>query len=321
MQQINALPDHDYISEIKALMRDHRWNEAETLCEDVIKTQLPSAPQAQQLLTECKSESQKFQSRIYKAAKAFISGSPDSSIEELSGSIIADMLLYGDIRDLAMQGYFKITSKETDPVIASLAAAGIATEFIDIADWAPAALKAFRKLGLLSNRFAEAVQAIAKKIVQTGKLDLAAKSFFSNLSAMLNKAGFIRTGNMIRYVDTPEDLSKVAHHIIQNPHSTYLLSRHAKNNTVQTLQKLDNLPDAPQIKKHLIQKGARSLKYLARIGKTLHKGHLQRLLAILLGKYRIATAVLLLLAGVFQLGWGIKKLYASRQKKSVENTA
>ena len=33
---LDRLPDHDYIAEINDLMKQQRWGEAKTLCEDVI---------------------------------------------------------------------------------------------------------------------------------------------------------------------------------------------------------------------------------------------------------------------------------------------
>jgi len=42
---------------------------------------------------------------------------------------------------------------------------------VDVADWAPAVLKAFRKIGALSRKFADFVITAAKKSVKGRKLD------------------------------------------------------------------------------------------------------------------------------------------------------
>ena len=41
---LDRLPDHDYIAEINELMKQQRWGEAKTLCEDVIALDLPWFP-------------------------------------------------------------------------------------------------------------------------------------------------------------------------------------------------------------------------------------------------------------------------------------
>ena len=67
-----------------------------------------------------------FWNRAYRAGKGFVVGE-GTSIEELGGAVVSDFLLWGDIRDLAKQGYYKIKGKETDPVVAGLAAVGVLT--------------------------------------------------------------------------------------------------------------------------------------------------------------------------------------------------
>lgn len=316
LQQINQLPDYDYIAEIKSLMRDHRWGEAQTLCEDVIATGLPAAAQAKELLAQCQQKSAKLQTRIYKTAKAFITGNPDNSIEELGGAIVADMLLYGDLRDLAMQGYFKITGRETDPVIAALAAAGVITEFADMADWAPAALKAFRKLGAINDSLAKHLLKILQDVVKNRQLTASCSAFFQHTRLMLDKAGFVRCGNIFRQIKTPSELAITARHTAVSPHATHLISRHAQKQTVQTLQMLDDLPKNLQLKKQLLKKGARSLKYISRLSKIALKKQYHGLLADLFRQYKYIISGILFTAGALLLAVA---LYRCRTKKQDSN--
>ena len=122
-QELNALPDHDYVSEIKSLIDEKRYGEAIVLCEDVQKIGLPCAPEVAALKSKAEKESKKFWNRFWKSGRAFITGNPDGSIEEIGASVVSDMVLYGDVRDLIKQGWFKITEQETDPLLAALAAA------------------------------------------------------------------------------------------------------------------------------------------------------------------------------------------------------
>ena len=92
---LDRLPDHDYIAEINGLMKQKRWGEAKTLCEDVIALDLPCSNKAKELKNQCAKETVKIYNRIYKACKGFITGSPDGSVEELGGSVVSDIVMYG----------------------------------------------------------------------------------------------------------------------------------------------------------------------------------------------------------------------------------
>ena len=85
---LDRLPDHDYISEINELIKQKRFGEAKTLCEDVIALQLPCAAQAEELKVQSEKESKKIFNRLYKVGKGFVSGNPDGSLEELGGSVV-----------------------------------------------------------------------------------------------------------------------------------------------------------------------------------------------------------------------------------------
>ena len=298
---LSSIPDYDYIADIESLMAMQRWGEAQTLCEDVLNSGLSDAEKVSGLLAECRTESQKLQNRLYKAARAFITGSPDNSVEELSGSIAADMIFYGDIRDLAVQGYFKITGREADPLVAALAAAGLITEFADMADWAPAALKAFRKLGMVNDRLSRKLLVVLDEVIKTRKITPQCRRFFIDVKVMLSKCGLIRTGNLMRYVDDPGDLSLLADCAAQAPGLTHLVSKHAAENTVTLIRQVNKNSYSRGVMKQIARKGIRSIKYLVRSGKILHKGSLQDLLLKLGKNYFYWVGIFFTIAGVFLL--------------------
>ena len=305
---LEKLPDHDYVAEIRNLMQHHRWGEAQTLCEDVIALELPCAAEIPALQAQCRRESGKISSRLYKAGKGFITGAPDNSLEELGGSVVSDMLMYGDIRDLAKQGWYKITGKETDPVIASLAALGLLTEFVDIADWAPAALKAFRKVGAMTDSMGKYILKMSADILKTKKIDPAAKAFFGNLKNMLNSSGFIRSGRMIKYADNADDIALLAKSAAKNPHAAHLVARAADKRTCEIIKAVNKHPDSPALMKKIAQKGAGSLKLISRTGKILYKRHLAQFLRILMGKYFYLLCIALALGGGFLIYRALKNI-------------
>ena len=306
---IDNLPDYDYISEINTLIKEKRWSEANILCEDVIALDLPCAQDAAKLKKQTEKESKKIKNRLYKAVKGFVTGSPDNSIEELGGSIASDMFLYGDIRDLVKQGYYKITGKETDPVIVALASLGIATEAIDAIDWAPAVLKGFRKVGAISNSLGQFIIDISKKIVKTKKLSYAG-NFFKDFKVIFDKAGFVRSSQIIKHASNADDIALLAKSTKLSPNNTYLLSRIAKENTCDTIKTLNQHPNPKSLMRKIAQKGAKSLKYVkmaSRGSKIIHKQQIGKFLRQMLGKYFYILCLGLFIAGGVIIWKSLKK--------------
>ena len=314
---LDRLPDHDYITEINNLMQQQRWGEAETLCEDVITLELPCSNKVRELQKKCNIESRKVGNRLYKAAKAFITGEPDSSLEELGGSVVSDMFMYGDIRDLVKQGYFKLTARETDPVIAALAAVGLLTEFVDAADWAPAALKAFRKVGALSNALGEYILKIATNIYKTKKIDFAVRTFFGNLKTMLDRAGFIRSASIIKSAKSADDIALLAKSTEKSPRLTHLVARAADERTCEIINIVNKHKNSQSFMKKIARKGANSVKLISRSGKILYKSHLTAFLRQQLGSYFYLLCLLLAMGGcllIYRSLKNIKTIFPCRKK-------
>ena len=305
---LDRLPDHDYISEINELIKQKRFGEAKTLCEDVIALQLPCAAQAEELKVQSKKESKKIFNRLYKVGKGFVSGNPDGSLEELGGSVVSDMLMYGDIRDLAQQGWYKVTGKETDPVIAGLAAVGLLTEFADVADWAPAALKAFRKIGAITDTLGKYILKITADIAKTRKLAPACKEFFGNLKTLLDKAGFIRSGSIVKYAQNADEIALLAKSTKNSPHATHLVARAADKRTCEVIEAVNKHKDSPALMKKIAQKGAKSVRLITRGGKILYKGHLAQILRQMLGGYFYLLCLVIASCGAFLICRSLKNI-------------
>lgn len=263
-QELNALPDHNYIAEIRQLIREKHYGEAVILCEDVQKLGLPCAPEVAALKKQAEKESKKFWNRIRKAGRAFITGNPDGSIEEIGASVVSDMVIYGDVRDLVKQGWFKITGQETDPLLAALAAAGLVTEFVDVADWGPAILKAFRKIGAVSAKMADSLVAMFKNVAKTRKINKGTKAFFGNMKKMVDSAGLIRTKNMFKYADNAGDLALLAKKSADNSSLCHLVAKHSGTQTVEVLKGA-----TPGFLKIVARKGRLAVRFM----KVYHKHH------------------------------------------------
>ena len=308
--EIDKLPDYDYVSEIKSLIKEKRYGEAIILCEDVQKLELPCAPEAAALKKQAEKESKNFWNRIKKAGWAFITGNPDDSIEEIGASVVSDMVLYGDLRDLGKQIWKKITKQETDPLLAALATAGIVTEFVDIADWCPAVLKAFRKIGAVSAKMADSLVAMFKNVVKTKKLDKGTKAFFGNMKKMKDSAGLIRTKNMFKYADNAGDLAVLAKKSAANPSLTHLVAKHAGNQTVDVVKGA-----TPDFLKSVARKGRLALRLFKSYHKhraVIEKTFWQKLPKGLVNGFSAVSGSI----GLILLLSGAIPLFANKRKKS-----
>ena len=278
------LPDYNYVRIVKQLLHQNRFREASELCSDIIVQELPGAEEAKALKKLCDQEISYAANRLRRGAKGFITGSTDS-VEEAGGAIISDIIIYGDIRDLAMQGWFKISGQETDPLIICLASVGLCTELVQWADWMPAVLKAMRKSGALTERFAGNLQKLASKAIKTGKMDQASTSLFSNLATLLRRNSFQRSNRILQYVETPKDLAiylKVAEH---SPSTPYLLIKSGGTDGAFVLRKFGDSESGIHFLSQAARKGPagvaflknytpyKTLKWGAHLSKMIYMGH------------------------------------------------
>ena len=205
-RSLAALPEHNYVPEVRHMMMQNSFAEAEELCDDIIREKLPGAEEAKSLKKICAEERASIKRRIRNAINGFITGS-SNSLEETGGALVSDLLLYGDIRDLTMQGYFYVTGQETDPLIALLSSAGIATTAVQYADWMPAMLKLLRKTGALTVRFSRTLTGMVRSVLKTGKASGRTVQTLENLTKLLKRNSFPRSVRFLKTVQTPKDLA------------------------------------------------------------------------------------------------------------------
>lgn len=234
---LQNLPDYDYLPDILALREQGRLGEALEMARFVLRHEdMPGQAEAKGLEEELVREQELLRSRAMRVASGFITGS-GTSIEELSGGIASDMVLYGDLRDLIQQGYYRVSGQETDPLVAALAGLGLLTELVDVADWAPAVLKAFRKVGALSDAFADFVLKAATKSARTRKLDAPLKQAFTDLRSVTENMGLARTAGVFRRVQGPEDLAALASVAGRNADAAYFAIRNGGDEGLDMLRR------------------------------------------------------------------------------------
>ncbi|NMA41838.1 MAG: hypothetical protein GX946_00480 [Oligosphaeraceae bacterium] len=296
-----SLPNYNYIPEIRRLKQAGKLNEAIEMTRFVLQhPDMPGQSEAKELEQELEKEIKSVAGRVKRAVKGFVTGSGDS-IEELAGGITSDMIIYGDIRDLVKQGYYKISGKETDPLIVALSGIGLATEAADAVDWAPAVLKGFRKVGALSDEFAAFVMKAAKKSVKGQKMDGALKAAFGNLKRLTDKLGLSRTSTIFKHIDDPADLATIAKVAQKNADAAYFTIKNGGADGLDIIKRLKNSDTAVAQLATAAKKGPAGIQWLkrggsghkhvvrvrfgARLLKNYRLGRLQRLTAELAKQY------------------------------------
>lgn len=317
MSRLNEIPDYNYIPEIVLLRERGSLDEALQLARYVKNNpDLPGNSKAAKMEREIDKELNSLSGRAKRTLKGFVTGNADSGAEAL-GAITSDMILYGDMRDLSIQGYRSATGQEVDPLIVSLSGVGLLTEAVDVADWAPAVLKALRKAGAMTWRFADMLLNLARKSVQAGALDDALKAALSNTADMMKNLGFGRATAVFRHVETTGDLAAMSKLSAKAPDETWLLVKGGGDTTFDTLKTMDVTEDNLGLMRSAARKGPEGARFLdsirkggvhrglitktrffARVSKDIKLGRVQAMFTGILDKWPKAAWGMWALAGV-----------------------
>lgn len=263
---LDALPNHDFTSDIMSLRGAGSLQEGLDLARFVkANPDLPGQAEAALLEKEIEHELQSVVGHGKRVVYGFVTGE-GSSIDELGGAIASDMVLYGDLRDLCKQGYRRVRGKETDSLIASLAAIGLLTECIDIADWGPAVLKALRKANSLTMRFASWTIGACRRSVKARRLEPALRKAMANLGDTVKKLGFGRTATITRHVSCADDLAVVAKAARRSPDTAYLMVKLGGRDGIEFLRAADRTADGLDTLRLAVKKGPTGLDWLRRNG-------------------------------------------------------
>ena len=324
-EDIDALPDYDYIAEIRELESEGRLGEAEHLADFVLKgSSITNRDEVAALRAEINKKRTAFWNRAYRAGKGFVVGD-GVSLEELSGAMVSDFLLWGDIRDLAKQGYYKATGKETDPVVAALASVGVLTSLASFwvadpaepaevaADASLSCLKTLRKMGHLSKRFCGVLVDACRETVKTKSASKGLKEIVVGMKSLFDGAGAARASVIMKHVDDLDSLKTVSMMVKQTPEPTAILVRMHGDKGIKLLGKLSEAEGGVIVLEKAARKGPKALgkllaytKYGARTAKSFWLGHPQELFiecAKMLGRMKLA--IISLLAVMFGF-WRIK---------------
>lgn len=265
-----ALPDHDFTSDILALQTQGCVSEALDWARYVTNNPaLPNQAAASNIVIQLEKEQNSVWRQADRAAKGFITGS-GASVEEMGGAIASDMVVYGDCRDLLIQGFYKVTGRETDSVVAALAGVGLLTELVEVLDWAPAVLKAFRKANALSQRFGEWLIAACRRSAKARMIDPALLQVFENLKSLHERLGLAKTAAVFKHVDTAEDVASLSKYADAHPGEVYRFLETAGDGGLPLLRRVGDEPRGFDLITLATRKGMPGINALRKGGELRH---------------------------------------------------
>jgi len=327
--KIIALPNYNWLAEIRGLEAEGRLAEAEHLADWVLEeSDITNREEVATMRESIHRNRTSLWNRARRIVKGFAKGD-GTSIEELSGAMVSDFFLWGDVRDLAQQGYYTATGKETDPVIAGLAAVGVATSLAAywIADPAEGAevaadasfslLKTLKKTGHLSKKFCGVLVDGCKMSAKSKSLTKGMKDIVVGMKDLFEGTGAARAATLMKHVDDVDSLMAVSKMAKRTAEPTAILVRLHGSEGVKVICELAKTDGGVDMLAKATRKGPKGLetllsytKYGARMAKVLQHKRVQKV-AKAVGRTPIAiVSGLLVMIGLLNLRvWRIVGFY------------
>ena len=217
-------------------------------------------------------ENNTFFKKSWRNTKAFSKGflkGESNSVAEMSGSIVSDMTLYGDLRDLKVEGTKYKNGESYDKFILQISLLGIglsATQLLSVGASTPlkvgaSVMKVAKKSGKITKPFMKVVskrlsKSVDVKVLKTAKfgdlgktvsksIDLAPMQvIFKDVNKIKKHTSTADTISLLKYIDNTKDLKSIGK-----------LSKTYKTNTKGVLKVLG---------KGILKSGKSVLKYTSR---------------------------------------------------------
>ncbi len=201
-----ALPPFDYAYEAGELFKQNRFTEAlllvdEGLAKDPANNRLLIMKQGLEI------ERKDWMRQIALGGRGAITGR-GTETASLTGAIIADLFVFGDIRDLVIETGTWLKGGDADDMIVALSAGGVLLTLAPEVDLGAAVLKTARKMGALSDTLARAVADAARKSYRT-RNTAPLREMTDDVTALAARARPAGAVSILKHVDDPAMLRRV----------------------------------------------------------------------------------------------------------------
>ena len=217
------LPDYDFLPEIEQMMAEKRFQESEQLCCSVIGMKLPHADAAGRKLLECRMARKSKGHQVVEGVKGFLTGEGGSSAA-VTGAVLSDLCLVGDLRDLGIQAYNKIQNRPVDKVIVAISGVGAFAELLGVAGTLPALVKQIYRAGAFTSRMKETLQNAFRRIAVQRHITPPDRKLLKDLGELTEFHGFNRSRQLFKGINTPEELAAAVKIQKQAPEVPWLLA-------------------------------------------------------------------------------------------------
>lgn len=159
---LRQLPPVAAVDEARALAEETRYAEALMVLDLA-----PGTPEAAHLRASIEASQQDWRYRGRQLLVGAWHGQGETP-EALAGAVVADLLVFGDVRDLVIQGHRAARDAPVDPVIVALSSLGLVSTATPAADTGLAVLKVGRRSGALSGRLSRQLTDMGRDAVRSG---------------------------------------------------------------------------------------------------------------------------------------------------------
>ena len=147
-------------------------------------------------------------SRVASFARGLVTGKPEDAASTV-GMLTGDLFVFGDVRDVAREGWHALRGEEVDKVVLGLAGAGIA---VTAGLYASAGLAAPARAGLSVAKVARRGGYIGAPLLRLLKVETreGLTQFVSNLGRVQSRAGMRGALDVLKVSEHPQDVAKLA---------------------------------------------------------------------------------------------------------------
>lgn len=218
------LPPVDHLARAQSLRADgHSQAAMLVIAEGLRRHAEPDTARAQLLAMRSelrRAERTDWQGPLRSAVRGAVTGTATDP-PGLVAAVVADLFVFGDVRDLIIQSGRGLRGEEVDAVIVGLSAAGLALTALPAVDGGTAVLKAARRNDALSAPMANHLMKQSRQAVRSG--DTAAlRRVAGDANEMRHAMGVAPTLRVLRGVESPAQLRHAAR-FARRPGGAYAL--------------------------------------------------------------------------------------------------
>lgn len=270
LKKLEKLPDCDFRALAESFWNRGQEAEAFACLEYSISNGLPDAAACNMLRNKYLNEEEKKNSatgRLFSVGRGFITGDV-VNLESLGGAVVSDIILYGDLRDIAKELFI---NEQTDPFILLLSTAGAATTLSPPADGTLSLIKIAKKTHSLAKPLQKNLEsAITLALKSRSKSSVAEALKIISPISDLSKRTKTWTGfsSVLKFAESPSEISAVCRLLDKSPANAAKLEQilfiSGKNSKRAFEIIVDNSQKGMDYLYGILRKGPKSVQFAAR---------------------------------------------------------